>query len=239
MTLTVASFNCGNDKPERTPGDLDLIGADIYSLTETGDRHEVLDAWCIKRGFEQVPFVRGSGDTPILFDPLSVSLLSFTHRAVMDKDTFVGRGGAGPTTIHPKFVTHATFRDNKTGRTVNVLNTHLIASWTRDDLPKAERDLRRSLGRRHIGVLVSAVAPLRDVVVVCGDFNAQKGFPPMRPLVDTIDLGDTGPTAGARVIDFVGVRGADLIRVQRQVVTGTSSDHHAVVAYLTLRSPDV
>jgi hypothetical protein len=236
MTLTVASFNCGNDDPERTPGDLDLIGADVYCLEETGDRHEAIDAWCDRRNFEQVPFRRGAGDTPILFDPVIVTLSSFTHHQVMGQNTLVGAMGAGPTTVHPKFVTHATFGDNKTGRTVNVLNTHVIASWTRRDLPGPEKELRRSLGSKHIDVLVDAIASLDAAVVVCGDFNAQKSFPLMKPLVDAIDLGDTQPTAGARVIDFVGVRGEDILRVQREVVTGTSSDHHAIVAHLTLRA---
>lgn len=234
MTLAIATFNCGNAPASRTGDDLDRIGADLYALQETGDRHPALDSWGKERGFEQVPFDHGAGDTPILFSPRKVHLIDCSAYPVMDRDIEVGPEGAGPTVIHVKYVTHARFRDRESGSVVNVLNNHVVASWTRNDLSHHEEQARRALGKDHISVLVSHLNRLRATSVVTGDFNAEKTFALMKPLADAVDLGSTEPTEGNRVIDFVGVRGKRVTHVQRQVIKGTSSDHNPVVARLHL-----
>lgn len=235
MTTDVASFNCGNAKADRTPDDLSRIKAHIYGLQETFDRKKQIAAWCKENGFRDVPFEKGWGDTPILYDPRKVKLVNFDAYPVTEHDTNVGPKGAGPTVIHVKYVTHARFRDLETHRLLNVLNTHVVASWTRNDLGAQEERLRRELGDKHIALLVRRVNLLRAATACTGDFNAEKDFAGMRPLAKVVDLGHTGPTAKKRTIDFVGTKGETLIKVQREVIMGTSSDHRPVKARLTLR----
>lgn len=251
MTV-VASFNCGNAAPAATPADLDILaavfeqepgviafraeGAAILGLCETGDRHKVITGWCRRTGFAEVPFEHGAGDTPILYDPRRVALIGFTHYPVMDRETWVGPEGSGPSRIHVKYVTHAWFRDLETGRLIHVLNTHLLASWTRNNLPSDEEKARRDLAARHIAVLTAAIRPLRGVVVVTGDYNGPKEHPIMAPLAALVDLGNAGPTLGNKTVDFAGVRApvGVLITVTRRVEKRTSSDHDAVVVVIVM-----
>lgn len=223
MITTITQFNCGNAKPERTYDDLTTVKSDYMCLDETWDRKAVIKQWLKDNGFDEVPLADGWGDTPILFDPRKKHLLGFESHVVNPEPVYVGSAGNGPATIHPKFVVVGHFRDKDTGWRENTISTHVLASWTRHDLPPKEEKRRRELGEHHIEVLADVVRRLGNAYV-CLDANAPKDFPGMKPLRDVIDLGNTGG------IDHVGVKARNLTRVRRTEITNTSSDHPAIRA---------
>lgn len=231
--LKVASFNLGNAKPVKvTADDLDMLvdlGVDLIDPQEAFDRADVIAAWLKRHRWRDVPFEHGRGDTPQLYNPKRLELLGHREHVVNDRPVHVGDKGAGPSTIHPKYVTDARFVDLETDVRLRSLNTHPLASWTRHDLPDAEQRARRALAALHFRVVAEAVRQAHTPLVVLGmDGNGPRTADLMRPVVKLLDLGRTGPTAHGAPIDFVGVKGAQ--RTRRRTLDGTTSDHKPVVA---------
>lgn len=240
MTTTFATFNGGNAPEARTPGDLHLIGADITGVQEAHDRQKAIAHWCRVNGQASVPFTHGLGDTPILYSIDVAHLLSFDSTVVNPHPVDVSppdgpAQGNGPSVIHPKYVTHAKFWLRNERRLVHVLNTHLLASWTRHDLPPAEERARRALAELHVKTILEVAARLHGTVVLLGDFNGTLDEPLLHRLITEggFEFGKTGPTEGGRTIDLVGVRGKHVTKTRRIVIDGTSSDHKPVKARLT------
>jgi hypothetical protein len=242
---SIAQFNCGNASADRTPADLSRINSDgrtpvdFLDLNESFDREKQIARWAHVAGYDKVPFQQGFGDTPIWFHVDRARLLDFDSHVVNPHPIYVGGKGNGPSTIHPKFVTHAKFWLVHERRVLHLLHNHLLASWTRGDLPPEEQRKRRDLAELHVQTILGVVDQIKHdsphvTIAATGDFNGEVHEKIMQPLTEVFNFGHTGPTEGGRTIDLVGVAGDHVKAVGWTVVQGTSSDHNAVRASVLL-----
>jgi hypothetical protein len=229
-----ATWNIGVGPDDRKAEDLDKIrrhGVILLGPQEAGDRGEMLGEWCTANGWRMHrPRLPGAGSVPILFDPEALRL-DRARTVIAVARRFVG-AGAGPSIAKPKAINVAVFEIRATGKRVRFLNTHFVASATRQG--KAY-DARRRHYRAHALVLARMIRARVDRTVVAMDANAEIDFPLLSPVRATGLSGwSRMPTHGKRSIDHLLGPGQGL---GSRFVVFTSSDHTAVGAPL-FRLPD-
>lgn len=238
--IRVATWNIGDGKGKVR--DLHNIArdADVIALQEAGDRGKELAAFLVRHPFwamyrpNDAP---GQASLPFLYRRLLFEVVgSYAEPAVEARN--VGPNGAGPSTTKPKWVTRLHLVHKETGRTLHVLNTHMIPSVTRTNLPAAELDARRKHYADHVDALDAVIAARAGVVVVCADLNAPKGFDLLAPLMADLEGWSTAATHGQRAIDHVLYRLGPAISNSGHRVVKTTSDHNAVIATFTLTERD-
>jgi len=146
------------------------------------------------------------GETPVLYRTDRFELKDYGSVQVTEP-TYVGKAGAGPSTINAKFVNWVRLSDLRSGRPVYVLNNHTVPSvQAKSGGPNRRFDERLKLFRKHMRGLQSMV---RDVtaqgwglVFVTGDLNVNFRrdrvlSPPMFPYRM---LGDVGLRASYEAV---------------------------------------
>jgi endonuclease/exonuclease/phosphatase (EEP) superfamily protein YafD len=210
---------------------------------------------------EYVPDGATPGSTPILYRWDKFSIVG-TGTQQVSQDTYVGPKGAGPSTLHAKYINYVELRDRATGRLVYVLNNHAVPSvQALSGGPNLQLAKRLDLYREHMAGLTSLVTQFKATgatVVVTGDFNVSYRKDrvvrsPMFPYATFNQVGlhssyqDLGePVLGthvlasgsnARLIDYVGYTPQPGVQaVSQQVLTGYHSDHRPLVVTLRLSS---
>ncbi len=239
--MSTATYNLGDGPDHRKVTDLLTLadmGADVIGLQEAGDRGAVLFKFLTKHprwGLFSDPHTPGSSSVPILYRLDRFALVK-AEAVIAVPAMNVGPDGAGPSRAKAKVVNRVHLTHTETGRTVHVLNTHMLPSVTRKDLSEFETATRRAHYAQHIAALAATVNARDGVVFVTGDFNAPPTFDLLQPLKDARLVGwsETG-THGTRPIDHVLSREAAVLTGVRQELLDLSSDHRAVVNYHTLQ----
>lgn len=199
MTPTrVASWNMGSRKDAEVLFGLNKLrarGAHVIGLQEAGDRHGLIEAFCGDNGWgvyygADVP---GAASVPILWNPKIAHQVARGTRQVTPP-TYVGRLGAGPSTMKAKVWNFMRFQDAPV-----VINGHIVPSVY---LPR-----RRRIARLQIEALADMAERRgeRGVQVVgIGDFNMRVRSRLTRPLRQVGMVQRTHkPTHGRRLIDHV------------------------------------
>lgn len=236
--FTAGSLNLGHASTSRVVADLGNLarhGATVLGLQEAGDREDALRQFVRQRPSWRLyrpPAPVGAPSVPIAYDSASwTRARARTLLAVVGM--WVGAVGAGPTRAKPRVLNIVVLRHRKHRQRVKFINTHLLASITRTNLPAREEAARARNAREHLRVLLRVVARTRLPLVLMGDFNAPTGHSILEPLARAGLRGwSTEGTHGKRPIDHVLSQG--LQRLDTQVLP-TSSDHDAVLATLALR----
>jgi endonuclease/exonuclease/phosphatase (EEP) superfamily protein YafD len=152
-------------------------------------------------------------------------------------DTYVGRWGAGPSTLRAAWDPVVTLESRQTGERVAVMAVHLAPSVTRRRpilaKPRASWERRREVYRDEVAMIARvAGSTAESPFVVVGDFNAPPTFELLDPLRDArLRTVRTDPTHGRRQIDLAWARGCDLSFMS---TTRTPSDHRAISWRITL-----
>lgn len=218
--MRIASWNMGNRKDPDVLAGLDklrLRGAHIIGLQEAGDRRRVIDRFADDNGWSAYygAAVPGAASVPILWNPKIAHQVARGTREVTPQ-TYVGRLGAGPSTMKAKVWNFMRFQDAPV-----VINGHIVPSVY---LPK-----RRRIAAAQIEALADMAERRgeRGVPVVgIGDFNMRPSDRLTRPLRQVGMVQRTHKaTHGRRLIDHVWTldcRGSvDVLPMP--------SDHHAVL----------
>ena len=265
-TFSVATYNAeARQSPARTMRSLARIldtEADIVALQEMASgkkrklvRERFLDCKrCVWDAYMPRPASRG--ETPLLFRSPHFRLEASGTKQVT-KATYVGRAGAGPSTIGAKYVTWVRLRDLRSGRVVHVLNNHTVPSVQgRGGGPNYRLPKRLKLYRKHMAGVQSLVRQMTrryrwGLVFVVGDLNVN--YRRDRVVTPSIfpyrRLGDVGLRAsyralgeprmgthklasgrGTRLIDHVYFRPRrSLDPLRQRIMTGLASDHRPLL----------
>jgi len=240
-------------------------GADVIGLQEMGGlrrrtsvREKLVDcASCRYDAYMDNTAVQNA--TPILYKSAKFRLLSTGWRQLSDT-TYVGRAGAGPATLKPKFVNYVELQHRVTDRTIYVLNSHAVASVQgRDGGRNTKHPARLRLYRQHMDGLKRLITKLRatgDPVFSTGDFNVNYRRDsvvrdPMFPYVNMREVGvhasyeylgmpDIGTHQLAngnntRLIDYVfSLDHAAVTPRKQEILQGYGSDHRPVMVRFAL-----
>lgn len=269
--IKIATFNAGATvKPARSMQDLAKIVAlnpDVIALQEFSNwtkRSTVAETLincegCVYGGYMPVAAVQGG--TPILYRSDRFRLLAAGTQQVTEA-TFVGKAGAGPSTVRPKYVNWVRLRDLTTKRLIHVFNNHTIASVQGSNGgPNRKFKLRLKVYRKHMkglqALIQQTTATYKGLVFVTGDLNvnfrrdkvlAPKLFPYTR-------LGDVGlrasydllgqPATGthvlrsgnaSRLIDYVYLKpGKAVTPVAQTILPDVFSDHRPLLVDFEVR----
>ena len=236
-------------------------GADIITLQETasGERRRGIRAalvdcsGCPFDAYMPTPAVPGS--TPILFRSDKFELRD-SGTVQVSEPTFVGKAGAGPSTLNAKFINWVKLHELRTGRKLFVLNNHAVPS-VQDGDGSANEDYpaRLRLYRKHmegLKTLIRSFQERRKPIFVTGDLNVNYRRDAIRrdPLFPYVNLGSVGVKAsyqrlgqpalgthgnGGRLIDYVSFTDhAAVEAVGQRVLTGYNSDHRPLSVDVTL-----
>ena len=236
--VRVQSYNVGDGPDAAKVADLRRMvkaGAHVIGGQEFGDRPGVVAAFLREHPSWRVAWDSRSNPgrkTPILWDSRVGKRRMWRQVLAVAPGRWLGRG-AGPSRSEPKNVN--SLRIKTMAGPLRVLNTHLVPSAERGDIPAADRAARqrawRAQASRFFRMALTSSAP----VVGMGDWNAERGSslfdgtttPPkpkrVRGRLWTWD--STGPTHGARTIDLIGHVAHPRLRVIDRGVMPTSSDH--------------
>ena len=155
-------------------------GVDVIAMQEMGARTrrnavraQLVDCEsCEFRAY--MPDGAGPAEVPFLFRASAFELVSKGTEMVSDA-TFVGAGGAGPSTIGPKYLTYVQLRHQASGQDIYVINNHAVASIQGPDGgPNYNNPERLQLFRQHMDGLAAMVERFRATgaaVFTVGDFN--------------------------------------------------------------------
>lgn len=244
-------------------------GVDVIAMQEMGarTRRDAVRARlvdcdaCQFRAY--MPDGAGPGEVPFLFRSSTFELISKGAEKVSDA-TFVGAGGAGPSTIAPKYLTYVQLRHRATGQDIYVINNHAVASIQGPDGgPNYNNPERLRLFRQHMDGLSSMIerfGATGAAVFAAGDFNVNyrrdsvvqdKMFPYYRmkqvgafasyKFLGSPDQGTQVNRTGndTRLIDQVISREHPAIAPQQQAILGGyTSDHRPVrVQYSIVSAP--
>lgn len=242
VEFTVASLNIGDGPEDAKLRDLHRLSlrAQVIGLQEAGDRDALLrrflaehEGWALFTGTGP-----GAGKVPVLYDTRALGIDTARSRAVVAwGGGYVGPVGAGPTSLAPKVLTHATFTHVQTGRRVHVLNHHLIASHMRLGLPTRERVRRRTIAATQADTFERESEQTHGVVFGTGDWNAPRNW--VAGHVEGFSVDNRGATFGLRTIDHIGHFPNRAVRVKGHAVMETSGsrtrgDHRAPLVTYTL-----
>lgn len=122
-----------------------------------------------------MPALPVPGETPVLYRTDRFELKDYGSVQVTEP-TYVGKAGAGPSTINAKFVNWVRLSDLRSGRPVYVLNNHTVPSvQAKSGAPNHRFDERLKLFRKHMRGLQSLVLDITQqkwgLVFVTGDLN--------------------------------------------------------------------
>lgn len=271
-SLRVVTYNVSADvRIRRTVSDLQSIidnqAPDVIALQEMSswDRRQAVRAafvdceGCLYDTY--MPTAAVPGGQPILFRRDKYTLLGSGMRQVTE-DTYVGSTGAGPSTIHAKWITWVWLQDLATGRRFYVLNNHFVPTVQAPD--GGTNDMTRRLGiyRKNMEGLVALIQELRaatgGLVFVTGDFNVnyRGDVVAKAPIFPYVSLGSIGVTSSyqnvevpeigthvlpngfdKRLIDYVfSLHRRGVASNALQILLGLSSDHRPLVSDFTLFS---
>ena len=240
-------------------------GPDIITLQEMGSRAKrtgVTSALvdCSMCPYESyMPADAPMNSTPILFK-WSKFRLEGTGTRQVSAATYVGKNGAGPSTLRAKYINYVLLRERATGQEVYVLNNHAIPS-VQGRSGGADRTYpkRLALYRQHMDGLKALVTELKAngaAVFVTGDLNVN--YRRDRIVKDTlfpyVNLGQVdvhasyellgAPARGTdvlangndtRLIDYVSaLRHPGVTAVAQDVLLGYHSDHRPLQVDFTL-----
>jgi endonuclease/exonuclease/phosphatase (EEP) superfamily protein YafD len=270
-TVRIATYNtAAATKTKRAVADIQRLAAvsDVVTLQEMGSwerRTAVASSLvdcetCTFDGF--IPVAAVPGSTPILWSSERFRLKESGTRQVTE-DTFVGRAGAGPSTLRAKYINYVLLRDRATGVKFYVLNNHAVPTVQGNGGgANRQHPKRLALYRQHmegLKALVTEFAAPNRAVFVTGDLNVNyrrdrivqdRLFPYYNlgqvdvhashealgePKIGTHVLGSGNST---RLIDYVSyLRHKAVVPVRQQVMTGYSSDHRPLVVDFRFISP--
>ncbi|KAA1421072.1 hypothetical protein F0U44_01740 [Nocardioides humilatus] len=264
-TVRIATFNTAAMSSTRQGfndvKNLIAQGPDIVALQEMSSwerrekvRKRLLDCeTCTWDGWIPVPAVQGG--QPILWRSDKFTFLGRDWLEVAP-ETFVGARGAGPSTMHAKYVVRVRLLDNLTGRTIWILNTHFVPTVQAPDGGRNANRRRTRLYALHMANLQAVVDKVRNeegggLVFVTGDFNvnyrndkvvqdpifpfAAMGSQAMRASYYKLGEPATGthvlPSGfDKRLIDYVLYKPTRrVIATGQRVVTGLNSDHRPLI----------
>jgi endonuclease/exonuclease/phosphatase family metal-dependent hydrolase len=270
-TVRIASFNTAatssTRKGFRDVRALLASGPDIVALQEMSSwqrrervRKRLLDcASCTWDGWIPVPAVQGG--QPILWRSDKFTLLGRDWIEVAP-ETFVGDRGAGPSTMHAKYVVRVRLQDNVSGRTIWILNNHFVPTVEGKNGRRNDNFRRTRLYARHMAGLQAVIDKIRaeeggGLVFVTGDFNVnyRKDKIAEDPIFPYAALATRGlhssyfklgePKIGThtlsngfdkRLIDYVHFKRTRRVdAVSQQIVRGMNSDHRPVVVEFKIR----
>jgi endonuclease/exonuclease/phosphatase family metal-dependent hydrolase len=268
-TVRIATYNSAvGVRTNRAVADITRLAAtaDVLALQEMASparRAGVLSTLadcetCVFDAYAPQPAVLGS--TPILWNSVRFRLKASGTRQVSE-DTFVGRAGAGPSTLRAKYINYVLLRDRTTGVKFYVLNNHAVPS-VQGDGGRANREYpkRLELYRQHmegLKALISELSAPNRAVFVTGDLNVNYrrdrvaqdrlfpyynlGLLDVRASHDALGepaIGTHSSGSGSRLIDYVSYqRHSAVVPLDQQVLTGYSSDHRPLVVNFQFISP--
>lgn len=189
----------------------------------------------------QPRLVPGAAAVPILYDA-KVWRLRRGRSVVAVGRMFVGAAGAGPSWAKARVANVVVVEHRDTGEIVEHLNTHMLPSAERSNIPDAEKARRRRNYRLHVEKLARMVKRAErrghGVLVTC-DANATRTSSLLDPLRDVglrgftvVDTHDTG-----RGIDHVlTLEGGLLVGAPAQVKFLQGFDHRLVVRQLYVKA---
>lgn len=192
--------------------------------------------------------VPGGKAVPIAYDA-KVWKLRRGRSIVAVARMWVGGAGAGPAFAKPKVITVLVVEHRETGEVVEHLNTHMLPSAERGNLPEREKAARREHYAKHAGRLAAAVRRARrrgHGVVVTMDANAARLSPLIEPLRDAGLVGWTVQDThdSHRGIDHVLTLGLPdrrltprLVGAPAQVMHLRGFDHRLVTRDLYVTAP--
>ena len=246
-------------------------GVDVIAMQEMGARTrrnavraQLVD--CESCEFQAyMPDGFGPGEVPFLFRASEFELVS-KGAEMVSEPTFVGAGGAGPSTIGAKYLTYVQLRHRASGQDIYVINNHTVASIQGPDGgPNYSNPERLQLFRKHMDGLAAMIERFRATgaaVFAVGDFNVNyrrdavvqaKLFPYYRmqqvgmfasyKFLGSPDRGthSSGPGANdTRLIDQVASsEHPGIAPLEQAILSGYSSDHRPVrVRYGIATTPD-
>lgn len=264
-TVRIASFNTAatstTRKGFRDVKNLLAEGVDIVALQEMSSwarrervRKRLLDCeTCTWDGWIPVPAVPGG--QPILWRSDKFTFLGRDWIQVAP-ETFVGDKGAGPATMHAKYVVRLRLLDNATGRTIWVLNNHFVPTVQGENGGRNDNRRRIRLYARHMAGLQAVIDKIHaeeggGLVFVTGDFNVnyRNDKVAQDPVFPYAALGTRGfrssfyalgePGTGThvldngfdmRLIDYVNFKPTRrVIATGQRIVTGMNSDHRPLI----------
>jgi hypothetical protein len=267
-TVRIATYNAAAaTRTDLAVADIQRLaaGSDVLALQEMGSgaRRSAVAAslvdcdTCLFDAFMPVPAVPGS--TPILWNSERFKFKSSGTRQVT-KDTYVGKAGAGPSTLRAKYINYVLLKDRQTKVNFYVLNNHAVPS-VQGDGGRANRKYpkRLELYRRHMDGLKQLVGELQvtgRAVFVTGDLNVnyrrdrivqdrlfpyhnlrQVGLLASHEALGEPAIGTHSLGSGSRLIDYVYFPRHDKVTpLAQQVHTGYSSDHRPLVVDFQLTS---
>jgi endonuclease/exonuclease/phosphatase family metal-dependent hydrolase len=272
-TVRIATFNTAATSSTRQGfADVKRLlaeGPDIVALQEMSSwkrrervRTRLLDCdACGWDGWMPVPAVQGG--QPILWRSDKFTFLGRDWIEVAP-ETYVGQRGAGPSTMHAKYVVRVRLLDNLTGRTIWILNNHFVPTVQSSDGGRNAIRPRTRLYAKHMAGLQSVIDRVRTeegggLVFVTGDFNvnyrndktaqdpifpyAAMGASAMRS--NYYKLGE--PAIGThilrngfdkRLIDYVNFKPTRrVIATGQRIVTGMNSDHRPLIVDFKITGP--
>jgi endonuclease/exonuclease/phosphatase family metal-dependent hydrolase len=269
-TVKIATYNsAAATRTDRAVADIIRLAAvsDVVALQEMGSAKRrsavaasLLDCeTCAFDGYMPVPAVPGS--TPILWNSERFALKGSGTRQVT-QDTYVGRAGAGPSTLRAKYINYVLLRDRTTSVKFYVLNNHAVPTVQgKGGGANRKHPKRLALYRQHMEGLKSMVNEFvrpNRAVFIAGDLNVN--YRRDRIVKDRLfpysNLGEVGvqashavlgePSIGThvlgsgnsgRLIDYVSyLRHQAVTPLAQQVHTGYSSDHRPLVVDFKLTS---
>ena len=268
--LRIVTYNVSADvRVKRTVEDLTSIIAnqapDVISLQEMSSwkrRQAVRAAFVDCEGClydTYMPTAAVPGGQPILFRRDKYTVLGSGMRKVTE-DTYVGEKGAGPSTIHAKWITWVYLRDIATGRQVYVLNNHFVPTVQASNGGTNNQPKRLAIYRKNMQGLVALIQEIQattgGLVFVTGDFNVnyRGDIVAKAPIFPYVALGSIGVTSSyqnlyapamgthildngydKRLIDYVfSLKRRGMAPDALQVLMGLSSDHRPLVSDYTL-----
>jgi endonuclease/exonuclease/phosphatase (EEP) superfamily protein YafD len=268
--LRVVTYNVSADvRVKRTVADLRSIIAnqapDVIALQEMSSwkrrqavrKHFVDCEGCLYDTY--MPIAAVPGGQPILFRRDKYTLLGSGMRQVTEV-TYVGSRGAGPSTIHAKWITWVRLQDLATGRRAYVLNNHFVPTVQARDGGTNRFTRRLEIYRKNMAGLVAMIqefqATTGGLVFVAGDFNVnyrgdvvkQASIFPYASLgainvissYQSVRVPDTGthvlPSGfDKRLIDYVfTMTKRNVSTDDLQILFGLSSDHRPLVSDFTI-----
>ncbi len=264
-TVRIATFNAAATSSVREGfNDVKSLlssGPDIVALQEMSSwkkrekvRIQLLDCeTCQWDGWIPVPAVQGG--LPILWRSDKFTMLGHDWVQVAPK-TYVGPKGAGPSTMNAKFIVRVRLRDNATGRTIWVLNTHFVPTVQGSSGGRNANHKRVQLYKKHMTGLQNVMDRVAHeegggLVFVTGDFNvnyrndkvkqdpvfpyAALGAKKFRASYNKLGEPGTGTHVlgngfDKRLIDYVHYKPTRrVIALGQRFVTGMNSDHRPLV----------
>lgn len=186
----VASDNLGDVSTLKLIADwrtLHGIGVRRIGWQEAGDRSALFNVLAIGLWATYRPLAAGAGSVPISWHRPTYKVLARGWRLCVPS-RYLGPKGAGPSRSKPKGVTWLRLRHRASGQTECHLNTHMIVSAARGDLPLKEHLARVAAYEDQVDGIVKLVRELRvlyphDRIVLTLDSNADPKSQLVRPLV--------------------------------------------------------